>query len=55
MSDGNGRFACAVTVASQTRDQAETLFRENSKKIVQKARDNMSRGSQNRPLRLSFP
>lgn len=56
MSDGDGRFTCEVTVASQSRDQAETLFRENSTTIVEKARDNISRGlHKDPPLRLSFP
>ncbi len=56
MSDGVGRFSCVVAVKSPTRDEAEILFRENSKTIVQMARDNISRGlHKDPPLKLSFP
>jgi hypothetical protein len=56
MSDGVGRFSCAVAVAASTRSEAEELFRENSTTIVQMARDNISRGlHKDLPLRLSFP
>jgi hypothetical protein len=56
MSDGDGRFSCAVAVTASTQDEAEELFRENSETIVQMARDSISRGlHKERPFRLSFP
>lgn len=56
MADGKGRIACAVTVASPDRDQAESVFRCNSNVIVQMARENIANGlTRDGPIRLSFP
>jgi hypothetical protein len=56
MSDGVGRFSCAVAVTASTRVEAEELFDENSKTILQMARDGIARGLHNDlPFRLSFP
>jgi hypothetical protein len=56
MSDGKGRMACAVTVASPSRDQAEIVFRDNTSEIIRMARENIAaRPADTSPLRLHFP
>lgn len=56
MSDGIGRFSCAVAVTASTRIEAEGLFDENSETILRMARDSIARGLHNDlPFRLSFP
>jgi hypothetical protein len=55
MSNGAGRFACAVRVASSTKEQANVVFRDNCSTIQQMARDAIARGSDDKPqLRLTF-
>lgn len=55
MADGKGRIACAVTVNSPDRDQAESVFRCNSDAIVQMAREHIANGlNRDGPVRLRF-
>jgi hypothetical protein len=56
MAGNSGRYACAVKVSSPTRAQAEIIYRENSTKIHQMAREAISLGSHDKPqLGLTFP
>ncbi|MDB5634982.1 MAG: hypothetical protein JWR49_3837 [Tardiphaga sp.] len=56
MSNGPGRFACAVRVKSSTREEAQLLFRHNSSTIEQMAREAIARCSDEKPqLSLAFP